>query len=255
MELNALPHGHTSPRSGPAPCGLPEFPIHQIHRLMTTRSAFAAILSFTALHSMAGAAMVAHFDNTNLPDSGATAIPPMDWADNMQEPTGIAPNTGSGVFRVDGTNNAFFRGWSTTIDFNNYVGFQISAEPDHELQLTDIVFRTSTITGPAARVASSFTWGYRLDEGSGFGSWVMGKTYTSADPGFFNRLTENIWDFADFTTTGTVEFAFFGTAPSVNAQLEHSGVTVNGSVVPVPEPSSSLLVAAAGFLSFIRRRR
>ena len=66
---------------------------------------------------------------------------------------------------------------------------------------------------------------------------------------------ENTWDFADFTTTGTVEFAFFGTAPSVNAQLEHSGVTVNGSVAAVPEPSSSLLIAAAGFLCLARRRR
>lgn len=222
---------------------------------MNTRSAFAAFLALTALPSVAGAAMVAHFDNTNLPDSGSTAIPAMDWADNLQEPAGIAPNAGSGVFRVDGTNNAFFRGWDTSMDLNNYVGFQISAEPGHELQLTDIVFRTSTVTGPPARVASSFTWGYRIDEGGGFGSWVMGNTYTSADPGFFDRLMENTWDFADFTTTGTVEFAFFGTAPSVNAQLEHSGVTVNGSVAAVPEPSSSLLIAAVGFLCLARRRR
>jgi hypothetical protein len=222
---------------------------------MTTRSAFAALLSFTALHSVAGAAMVAHFDNTNLPDSGGTAIPPMDWADNLQQPTAIAPSAGSGVFRADGTNNAFFRGWGTTIDVTKYAGFQISAEPGYELQLTDIAFRTSTVTGPPARVASSFTWGYRIDEGSGFGSWIMDKTYTSADPGFFDRLMVNTWDFADFTTTGTVEFAFFGTAASVNAQVEHSAATVNGSVVPVPEPSSSLLIAATGLLSFIRRRR
>lgn len=48
-----------------------------------------------------------------------------------------------------------------------------------------------------------------MDQGAGWGPWVYDGTYLPSTPGFSDPFNRKVWDFADFSTTGRVEFGPF----------------------------------------------
>lgn len=185
-----------------------------------------------------------------------TAVPlsPHDFEDGV-----IASKTAAhGTANLDPRFSAY--GFSTTLDDASYLGFTVKAEAGSQLTLTSLAF--NTYASPNApfdnMITSAYRWGYRVDSGSGYGAWTFDKTYTEADSNFFHETTTNKnWDFADFSTSGTVEFGLFASTTAgnlANVSATRDRVDVNGSISAVPEPSA-ILLGALGGLALLRRRR
>lgn len=150
-------------------------------------------------------------------------------------------------------------GWSLERNDNLYISFTITPQTGYQITLTDLTSdprRTGSTDGP-----TSFYWGIRINEGSGYGTWTFSDVMTFGAAGVFHP-----WDFADVTTSGTVQLGFFaygGTNPARQAgpgqetgNYEVPEIAVNGSVSAVPEPSTvALCVAGAVFALVIMRRR
>lgn len=216
---------------------------------MTPRSAFTLVAAFAVLASAADAAMVARYSSAFV-SPGSDIIPAADFADHVTA-SDLTPSLEE-IDRIGGGTN--YDGWTGSVDINRYVGFRVSADPGYELTLTDFTFRTGATVSPPV---TSYVWGMRVDNGSGFGAWTFGQTYTNADADFTLVGAGNVktWDFADFTTTGTVEFGLFATASDASYVVEALRTNIlNGSVTQVPEPSAAFL-GLAGALAFFRRRR
>jgi hypothetical protein len=167
--------------------------------------------------------------------------------------TGVAWATAGNSFN---SNNS----WNLTNTFdetNNYISFTISPDAGYEITLTSLQFAMNgSNTAPAQG-----RWGYRIGTGS-FNTFDF--TLANATP---TSLTT--WDFADFTTSQTVEFRFwaFGTT-SISGGTSAAGGTVrianitgndlvlNGSVALIPEPSTYALIGLGlAALVFLRRRK
>lgn len=185
--------------------------------------------------------------------AGAGELQPHDYLDGVSASSFQA----HGSLTVSQTQLRIF-GWGTTMSLVDYAGFTVTAQPGFQMTLTD--FRMSTAV--SAGVVTAFKWGYRVDDGSGFGDWTFDQTYSIGNPGFsYVGPVENAktWDFADFSTTGTVEFGLFanssgaGTAQVLVSQPED--MFLNGSVSAVPEPSTYALIAIAGTAALILTRR
>ncbi len=179
-----------------------------------------------------------------------TVILAADWNDNVSQPTGF---TGFGGVAKTGSSGMPFVGYSQSLDFTKYAGFSVTPLAGFQMTLTDITFMHQ------ADGVSSVTFGYRIDEGQGFGDWTGLQAYT---PGFFEQQS---LDIVDFTTTGTVEFGFFAVGVHANVSqnlLAFAGtdLSVNGTTAPsaVPEPGAYALVlsglAVCAFIT-IRRRK
>jgi hypothetical protein len=150
-------------------------------------------------------------------------------------------------------------GWSLERNDNLYISFTITPQTSYQVTFTDLTSdprRVGTTDGP-----TSFYWGIRINEGSGYGAWTFSDVMTFGALGTFQP-----WDFADVTTSGSVQFGFFaygGTNPARGASpgaetgnYEVQEISVNGSVSAVPEPSTvALCVAGAVFALVIMRRR
>jgi PEP-CTERM motif len=198
-----------------------------------------------ALAISSHAALVVAWDMNNTP-SGLTPPEAWDQNDNVVVST---LNTHGNVYQFN-TTPGFYAGFGTTLNTTNYIGFTVTASQGFQMDLTDLSYVVSADDASLG----SHQWGYRIDNGSGFGAWTMSPVLTNA------TAIKN-WDFVDFSTTGTVEFAFFATATATtNVVKPAAGVPnrndlqLNGVVVTVPEPSSALLVSL-GVLSTFRRRR
>lgn len=212
---------------------------------------FAALCALSFASSASAATIVSYFMQ-NPPNTGA--LSPIDYADNIQPPTGFSVANGSGLTR----NGEQISGWGTSIDLQKYAGFKIAAEPGFEL-LIDL-FTTRSIGGSGPGSITSFQWGYRIDlnnDGSFAAAgeqWVLGQLYTPADEAAFtSAFPPKQWNL-NIKTTGTVEFGFFSSAPATSSVSTARTADVFGSVNAIPEPSS-LLLSALGGLGLLRRRR
>lgn len=196
------------------------------------------------------AAVLAQWSYSEVPAGYVGTVEPFDYAD------------GATVSDFDGHGSATiieqfcYRGWSTTVDTNNYCGFTISPEAGKQLTVTHLDFSSVNSNG-----ITGFQWGYRVDNGGGFGTWQLGNLYEPGETGFdFVSSSQNakVWDIPDFTTTGTVEFGLFAQGLSTTSTLivsQPRALVLNGSVTAVPEPSAALISAAGALVALRRRRR
>lgn len=195
--------------------------------------------------------MIAQF-NSSFVTPGSDIVPAADYADHLVV-SDFAPSV-EDIDRIGG--GVSYDGWGTTVDINRYVGFKVSVDPGYQLNLTDFAFRSAPISSMAV---TSYVWGMRVDNGSGFGGWLFGKVYTAADSDFALIGFQNVksWDFQDFSTTGTVEFGLFAAASDADQVMEafrSNSTMLNGTVTVIPEPSVAVL-GLVGSIAFFRRRR
>lgn len=230
-------------------------------KLKTCLHPLAVLAAFTL---PASAAVISAWDSTQHNETTETQ-PPAPWFQSANATTSRLSYHGS-IAGAARASSLITSGWGAAIDLNNYVGFTVSAKPGYELQLTSLENSAIKSTSSASNPTSA-QWGYRINTGSGYGSWNFSGTFaltTASGLGGAMRM----WDFADFTTTGTVEFGLFawgGTAtPSRLTAVADMGASptnlngyemvLNGELTAVPEPSSILLGSLAS-LFLLRRRR
>lgn len=196
----------------------------------------------------ANAALVASFHSDDTPPFGSLApVEPHDYADHLVV-SSLLPQ--GSVTRVNGEFE--YRNWDTTMNPDDFIGFSVTVESGYQMTLTDLDFSSVVTAGSV----STFQWGYRVDDGSGFGAWNYGTIYSTGNAGFASDIKE--WDFSDVAVTGTVQFALFAQAPNGTSGVFLSqpggSLTLNGNVAAVPEPSAFLLAALGGLAAFRRRR-
>jgi uncharacterized protein YjiK len=194
-------------------------------------SATASLFVFCLMSPLSRGELVASYDA--LEETSELKLGSNNWSDHAKIPT---PVTASDTLTRDGGKGVLtFSGWGTTIDTNKRVSFRVTAKPGYRLNLSELVHFNSGGGRQTANALSSFVWGYRIDEnndGIFEGNWVFGKTYTPANGDVFKESESfKDWDFADFTTRGTVEFAIFATAPTPAGSLLVFGdkIALNGA--------------------------
>jgi len=218
-------------------------------RSLSTALVLAGTLTVTPAH----ADVVATYWPNSEFTAGAGELQPHDYLDGVSASSFQA----HGSLTVSATQLRIF-GWGTAMSLTNYAGFTVTADPGFQMTLTDFQMSTAVSAG----IVTAFKWGYRVDDGGGFSDWTFDQTYSLGDPGFAYIGLENAktWDFADFSTTGTVEFGLFASASTEGSTAQvlvsqPQDMFLNGSVSAVPEPSTYALIAIAGTAALILTRR
>ncbi len=226
---------------------------------LRTLSIALALALAGALSSTASADVLTEFRGSGIPSAINTPIPAYDWMDGITNVTSIV---GHGTVTKK-SSDGVFGGWASTMDLNNYAGFSIIAEDGFSLTIDSIQHKSGSSTASGPRMGS-IAFGYRIDaDGAGagtFGDWVLTTPLVFGDAGF-NSGTAQTWDL-DISTTGIVEFGFFGTLSATGrgdfniiSTTGSPGIIVNGSVTAVPEPSTYGMILAAGLVALILARR
>ncbi len=155
--------------------------------------------------------------------------------------------------------------FAAAIANGNFVQFSVSPVAGQQINLTNITFRaaigtTSTTSNRAFFLASetataSFTNAstvLRTDRSTGGGGGIasqaspVGNTVMTAYDVSLSSLP---------AITGTRFFRLYTQAPDIGQALTFDDIVVNGTVSPIPEPSSAALLAGGLLLAAARRRR
>jgi len=190
-------------------------------------------------------------------------------AENLDLSSGLNQLERVGVTGNATTSSFSSTGWNITDTFDEndkYVNFTLRTSPGHEMTLTSL----NSVVWGSNTAPKTARWGYRVGEGA----FVLSDTFNlTSTVGTASRT----WDFADFTTSETVEFRFwaYGTVNITNGisstggairvpgnSISGSGIdlALSGSIAVIPEPSTSLLLilgiglsaGAAGF-SYLKK--
>lgn len=206
----------------------------------------AAVVVLIAAASSASAQLVTYtFGSTAAP-----VVTPNQVADHLS--AGVfagldgSPGTGTGSPTSSG---AYFAasGWDDPAPGSNYFTFTLTPEEGYQFSTASLSFDyRATGTGPATLSVYSSADSY------GSALAAFSTTHDSAwhSSGLLTVSLDNI--------TATTSFRIYGSdASSALGTLRVDNVTLNGSVTPVPEPSTYSLFggfAALGFVAFRRLR-
>lgn len=195
-------------------------------------------------------------------DNSPATLPAEGVAANLDTTSGLNTLARTGLTLTTANNSFNSNNWNTTATFdeaNKYISFTLLASSGFEASFTSLQY----VVNGSNQAPNAGRWGYKI----GTGSFTLQDPFamTFALPG-----SAATWDFADFTTTETVEFRFwvYGNVSITNGVSAAGGsarigniagndLVVNGSVAAVPEPSSLALVGLAGigFAGYVVRRR
>lgn len=155
-------------------------------------------------------------------NTGNYVAEPLPWAYN---PTvTVSKLTMHGTVAVSG--QMTYQGWGATLNESNYVGFTVTPSAGDTLVLTDLCFRDDPYYFPTGAI---FNWGYRVDNGSGFGPWIYAASFEPL-PASNSISPLKKWAFASpIVTTGTVEFGLFAAHPQAGYQIGSPVIVLNGT--------------------------
>lgn len=214
---------------------------------MKTKSLLIVVAAVISLANPASAALIAAWDANNTPATSVNPEPaPWDYHDNVI----VSSMTMHGSVVAEFSGSPFrYKGFSGSIDTNNYLGFTVRPEVGYQMTLTDFSFVQPDYSG------ISYSWGYRI----GGGAWDMfsGEITFDGTPAFRDFVFGS-----PIVTTEEVEFGFFASANTLESGLvvtlgvpNRNEIQVNGSVEAVPEPSSAILGVLGACAAISRRRR
>lgn len=248
------------------------YPFVRHFRLLTvalaaTASANAAVL-YSVENTRAGGATSGNF-NYDAPLVTVTTALNTTGSNSTQLggtlPVLVAPSGGLGsrVRNNDQTGYLTFQSGADTFAVSSqatlngeYLLFTVTADPGYQLNLESLGFNARRATTGAnargisvwgATNGSSFTYtpaGYLLQT-----NVTANRSSVTPDP-FMVDLTG-----ASYQGIDSITFRMFATGGTTNHGMDLSGLTLNGTVSPVPEPSAALLATAAATLGLLRRRR
>lgn len=200
------------------------------------------LFSYLIAVQAASAGFVVSYQATRISPPPASATPAFDWAEGLPDPTDLAP--AGGITRGPATALSYV-GWGATFDDSKYVGFKVHAFEGKPVAFTNLIFSTAA---NASLGLTSYRWGYRVDEGTGFGAWSFSQTYTSSTSNFASG--SKVWNFPDFSITGTVEFGLFATAANATAAITafETVLTLNGPLANVFPPVPTGILGTYGHL-------
>ncbi|GAA5123355.1 SdiA-regulated domain-containing protein [Luteolibacter yonseiensis] len=191
------------------------------------------------------------FNEVNSPGTYNLPFEAVDWSDHVQSPSGLQVK--GQVKRVD-TGSSAISNWGTALRPSDHISFKVSALPGHKLNLTSFSFNTA-LGEYSYNLATSFVWAYRVDgnnDGTFEQDWTYGTLYSQATHGaaVFDRARTLDWALPGLSTTGTIEFGLFATAPNAYGTVflfstdgaGNGGLSLNGTVTksdgsaPAPLP-------------------
>ncbi len=222
--------------------------------MKTPRSPFSplrtlslAIVIAGALSSNASADLIAAWDVQNTPHQFADPTPPpWDWHDDVTVSDFLMHGS---VAVYGGVSPLIYDGFSSSISFENYVGFTVTPLAGKQMTLTNLTY-IQPYQG-----ADFYSWGYRV----GDGAWNI---FTGQIALTGSSALKNFVFTQPVVTTEAVEFGFFAATASPSTDVyvtidssNRNDIQLNGTVAAVPEPSTYALLLGAGAVALILARR
>lgn len=129
---------------------------------------------------------------------------------------------------------------------NKYFQFAVSSDASSLINLTSLTFN-------AERGGAGTPRGYAVrSSADGFAANLASADLLTARP-TYTPVSVDL-SAAAFQNLSTITFRIYSYAPAAGSSVDYDDITVNGSVVSVPEPSAALLPALAS-LGLLSRRR
>ena len=142
-----------------------------------------------------------------------------------------------------------------------YTSFTVTPDAGYSLDLTSLTFSSSILSGDNGPTTGA--WGFRTIEDGVPGSWTtfsfpLGELiFDSADLMTWNFetpiSTEDSVEFGFWAWGGTVDFPVIVSSGIIDGGLS-DGLTVNGTVNAVPEPSAYVLISFGMAVILVYRR-
>jgi hypothetical protein len=221
-----------------------------------------ALLALTAglmLAAPAPAQMVVQYNFDNTTATSMTA-PPSSMNVNVTANSTVngtnvvqdysLPDYGQQVLRAAITNTAT-PDEASAVSGDSYWGFTVTPNAGFKMNFTNFTF-----DGARGGAGTPRTW-YLYSSTAGFttGNAIAFMDVPTVRP-ILTAFTVDLSGAPFQGLTGPVEFRMYLSTPGTGQSLEFDNVTVNGTVVAVPEPACTLALAAgAGGLWMLRRQR
>lgn len=191
-------------------------------------------LAFSCAAHAADPAVIAQWYDGDIgtePATGQYIQQPSAWARN---PT-VTVSTLTMHGTVTKPGQLTWRDWGTTLSESNYVGFTVTPRSGDTLVLTGLAFRDDPAFFPSG---TTFTWGYRVDNGGGFGPWIYATSFEVITPVLTSLMPTKRWVFpAPVVTTGTVEIGFFAAHSLATRRIGPPMIRLDGTagdITPAP---------------------
>ncbi len=153
-------------------------------------------------------------------------------------------------------------GWdvSPVIDVNSTknVTFDVSVDQGYQMTLTSFHFMANRTGGSGPTRLTQGAYGYRVDNGDGFGTWTLYNFALGAAGSSYD------WTFdAPVAVTGTIQFGFWaagatqagGIASPTGNGRTGDDMYAQGTISAIPEPSTYALIGLGGMALWAFKRR
>lgn len=227
-------------------------------------SALGVVLSLGAVASNSSAVVLANYEFAG-GSALSTDTEPVTTAEDYLAT--IAPNTSTYSGISSSSANAFFFSFQTAGDLvgsiaeNDYHTFTLETNGAtvnlDALNFSQEFWNTATTLTFSVSVLSSFdgfaTPGLNLGNFS-----IAGSGYTNGDTAAVARSIDlsSIAQFQGLTSNVDFRFYFYDNSSATDRTHRLDNIVLNGTVTPVPEPSSqALVIVAIGAVTLVRYRR
>lgn len=133
----------------------------------------------------------------------------------------------------------------------NYVSFTVTPDSGFETTYESISLFTGANGGNDQYNVDIRAW-------DGTSETTLGGVNRTTPADANQPIVQDTFDFADFTSAGVTEFRLYSynvTGGGANGGVRIDDIVLNGTTVPIPEPSAALLSCLAGLGLLARRRR
>jgi len=135
----------------------------------------------------------------------------------------------------------------------NYISFTVTPDDGFETTYTSL-----TVYSDTANLGDTYSIELRAIDGGGSEMSALGGIHSHKAGGGANNEAVHLvtFDFSDFASQNVTEWRIYGYGTtSANYGIRYDDITLNGTTVAVPEPSSAALLGLGGLALIMRRRK